>query len=187
MVVIIYEEMIDMAYPSSVGDIPHSVSAVMGYIGGAATNIWTEADWRRFDHYPKLPIFVATEKNSGTYDGWAAVMTMYRLGIPRDTALVIDTELRQSNADDYYTDFYNICRWSGAICWKYGSSNWIYDLPAMDGIGIADPTMVRHCLAGREYRFTQWYWGGKASPTTNYDLSEIHRHAMTHLAVDWTF
>lgn len=86
---------IDAAYPPPA--VPAGVSGVMGYIGGAASHVWTPAEWQPFRAVRQYPVWVA-EGGAADSQAAAAVKAAKSLGwapdmpIGETRVIVIDME-----------------------------------------------------------------------------------------------
>ena len=91
----------DAAYPPT--SAPPGCTIVAGYIGGSeALNVWTPAEWQRFEHLYQVPIWVPDTSGDPTAEardacaaskalGWAPFVSSRRL-------LVFDLEMAEMPA-----------------------------------------------------------------------------------------
>jgi hypothetical protein len=177
---------LDAAFPDDIGPIPNEVSLMAVYCGGAAKNIWTLDQTRRYHLYRKVPIYVCRPDHTGKYAGFELLMAAYEFGVPQNTPWMLDTELRQSNADGYYTDLIKVVRYYNYWLWKYASDSWIKNLPSMDGDWYVDPTQEPHFTDQPGERACQYYWGQYDHSVKNYDLSVMHSHGASMFSAEWT-
>jgi hypothetical protein len=170
--------------PVSLDNIEADVWA--GYIGGAAANIWTDDDWRRVSHKPKLPIYVTRPDKTGKYCGLECIMALYTLGIPRGTAVAADLELLSSDVplmNEWLEDFYRVLSFFGYEVWKYGSLDYLFNVDGVDGSWLATNSKVEKQYAHAGQHATQWLFGSDNGQT---DSSLIHRWAVHHhLSANW--
>jgi hypothetical protein len=174
----------DTAFLDKINSIQlHETDVWAGYIAGEATNIWSDGDWRRVSHFPKLPIVVSRTNKNGTYCGLEAMMAIYKLGIPKHTAVVADIELLSSNIDEmvkWLDEFHAVMHFFEYDVWKYGSLDYLFDLPPVEGSWIATDSKVAEQYHHAGVHATQYLFAGE------YDDSLIHRHAVhSKLAVHW--
>lgn len=140
-----YVKMWDASTPDF--EPPHWLKIVSGYVGGDTPHVWTSAQWARFDGIKKLPIFVTTTTGvpSAWTDAWYILQLLYRLGVPKLTAVVLDLETRIDPA--YVTGVHRIIHDFGYLLWPYGSVGTLFANPVCDGYfvatldGIAQPVM----------------------------------------------
>jgi hypothetical protein len=140
---------------------PADFEAAAGYIGGDTPHVWTSAEWDRFRHLYKLPVYVRS--NDGTdpvTDAFAALEQLYRLGVPMGKGLRVALDLETRVAPAYVDGFHAVLAWAGYRVWVYGSASTLFGNPACEGYWVADyagkgPFMYSHSLV----RATQWTAG----------------------------
>jgi hypothetical protein len=82
-----------------------------GYLGGAATHVWTLAEWRRLQQAQirPLPIWVAPYESMfhemGAIAGNAALSAMQQLGL--ESLVVLDLQAGYNVREDYVQGFYD--------------------------------------------------------------------------------
>jgi len=161
----------------------HEAEVWAGYIGGAATHIWTDSDWRRVSAFPKLPIYVTRPDRSGTYCGLEAIMAIYKLGIPGSTAVVADLELLSSDIPlmgHWLTEFNQVLHYFDYYVWKYGSTSYLFDIPPVDGSWVATDSKVKEQFHHDGVHATQFLFEQK------WDDSLIHRWSVHHrISENW--
>lgn len=161
----------------------HDCDVWAGYIGGAAQNTWSDNDWRRVEQFPKLPIYVTRPDKTGMYCGLEAIMGIYKLGIPHGTAIAADLELLSDKVADmaeWLTDFDKVLTFFGYETWKYGSTDYLFDIPGVAGSWVATDSKIPEQYKKPGVHSTQYLFGNP------FDASLIHRHAVhTRLAVKW--
>jgi hypothetical protein len=169
---------------SFIADVKTDVWAV--YIGGAATKVWSDDDIRRISHFPKLPIYVLRPDKSGTFCGLECIMTLYKLGIPRSTAVALDMELLcedLSKLSESVSEFYKVLSFFGYLVWKYGSLSYIFKVPSVDGSWVATDSGDDEQYQHAGVHATQWKFSTDDGDT---DTSRIHRIAVHHrLTESW--
>lgn len=173
----------------------HKPDAWAGYISGAAEHIWTNEEWHRVSAFPKLPIVVARANNTGTYCGLEAIMAIFKLGIPRSTAIAYDPELffdpqyfkgtpeeAVDAAINSVAEFYKVMTHFGFLTWKYGSTSWLFKLPPVDGSWVATDSGEAKQYPHSGVHATQYAFDSLL------DESVIHRIAVHHrLSESWAF
>jgi hypothetical protein len=157
------ERMRDAAFPAS---IPTEwAGAVAGYYGGPnALNVWSEADWDRFRHRRKLPIWVGGL--GGVPEGNAAVAALKALKVPHGAYTVLDLEGRVDKT--YVEHFGDVLNDAGYRVWVYGEASTVFGNPPLNGWWVAlwagiGPFMVDH----PDVRATQFRQG------TDFDSSTV--------------
>lgn len=158
------ERMRDAEFASNI-DVNDWRRAVGGYLGGPrAARQWTVADWERFPHNRKLPIWVGGF--SGHDEGAQAVRELRKLRVPRGCYTVLDLEMR---VDRTYVEAYGkVLHDAGYKVFVYGSASTVFQNPHLNGYWVADyrgtgPFMYNHS----HVRMTQYRSGDK------YDGSSI--------------
>lgn len=180
--------MLDAAYlPANHSSLEVDVWGV--YIGGAATHIWPDTDIKKVSHYPKLPIYVLRPGRTGTFCGLECIMALYKLGIPRGTAIALDVEPIKGQPFDLeevkqaVIEFFNVLKFFGYIVWKYGSTSYLFELINCDGSWVATDSHVREFYSHPGVVATQYEFGTDNDRT---DTSIIHRFAVHHrLSESW--
>jgi hypothetical protein len=161
----------------------HAVDVWAGYLGGEAENVWTDNDWRRVASFPKLPIYVARTNKNGNYCGLEAIMAIYKLGIPRGTAIASDLELLSHDIGtmvEWAAQFNDVLRHFGYYQWPYGSTSYLFDIPSYDGYWVATDSKVEEQYHHGAVHATQYLF------EELWDDSLIHRHAVhSRLSQDW--
>jgi hypothetical protein len=167
------EAMRDAAFAGNID--PHTwAGAVGGYYGGPrALNMWTVADWARFPHHRKLPIWVGGLDGRG--EGKQAVDSLRFLGVPQRAWTAVDMETRVDKT--YLANFWNEVGAAGYRVWVYGSASTVFGNPQLDGYWVADyagigPFMFDAVLAGVEVRATQY------APGPAYDSSTVKAYTL---------
>jgi hypothetical protein len=151
----------------------HACDVWAGYIGGQATHTWSDNDWRRVADFPKLPIYVSRVGKTGTYCGLEAIMAIYKLGIPRGSAIVADVELLSGDIAElinWTTDFREVLDYFGYHVWPYGSTSYLFDIPMFGGYWVATDSKVEEQYHHPGVHATQYLFG------ESWDTSLIHRH-----------
>lgn len=165
----------DAAHPAK--DVKSDI--VAGYIGGAATHIWTPAEWGMFKGVKKLPIYVAPEAigraDNAKDDAWDCLHALYALRVPGQP-VVIDMETKVD--PDYVNGFADVVEHFGYLVWVYGSKDFVFHNPARHGYWVADYTGVPHMVDHLDVRATQY------KPGPDYDLSEVKLWQWVH-RVKW--
>ena len=161
---------------------PHEFGAVAGYIGGDTPHVWTPADWRKFPHDRKLPIFVRSTvvgAQGGLDDGFAALEALYELGVPKGSYVAYD---RETNTDVQGTHAFNgVVHWGGFYPLPYGSKGNIFDHPAPYGYWVADYTGTPHMYPHSGVVMTQ-YTNGDAQ---GWDENEMKLWAFLERVKEW--
>ncbi len=158
-------KMFDAAYPPQTAPEGYQVAA--GYIGGDTPHVWTKAEWERFSHLRRLPIFTrsAPAGHSGTADAFAAIAQLYAIGAPREIAVVWDLEAAVAPA--YVNEVHAVMEWAGLYLWLYGQASTVFRNPVCNGYWPANwegaPFMDSH----DDVRATQYASGPE------FDSSEI--------------
>jgi hypothetical protein len=154
--------MADAAYAAG---IPPGFQVAAGYFGGAdAYHVWTPEDWARFPGY-RLPIYVPGVPGSGPEDGGHAVGLLHELGVPVGAPTVLDMETRK---DALYVENYGaVLNQAGYKVWVYGSLDFVFGNPPLQGWWVADYTGRAHMVDHPKVRATQW----ASLPT--YDHSDV--------------
>lgn len=178
------EHMRDAAYAAN---IPASwTGAVGGYLNakGDPYHPWTPADWARFPHNRKLPIFVQShpEAADAVSDGFKVLRSLYELSVPRGCRTALDLE---TAVDPGYVRAYGrVLNYFGYRVWPYGSVSTLFGNPPLQGYWMADyradrsPFMYDH-IDGRATQYTD------NPPADKYDSSTIHPWAYADLAHWW--
>jgi hypothetical protein len=139
---------------------PAGFDAAAGYLGGDTPHIWTVDEWRRLDRLPKLPIWVRSDPGTpaqGESDALIALHRLYQIGAPRGITVALDLE---EAVDPPFTErFGSVMHWAGFYVWPYGSRDFIFRNPPLDGYWVADFTGTPHFAAGANVRATQWEAG----------------------------
>src|SRR5579871_4097197 len=89
-------------------------SAQAGYIGGDTPHVWTNREWARFRHFPKLPIYVddfRTGKAAGIDDGWKCLERLYSIGMPAVKGLAVAYDIETSKDAARALGFAEILNW----------------------------------------------------------------------------
>lgn len=130
---------IDAAVPPPIA--PLGTHAVLGYIGGNATHVWTVEQWLAFEELGQLPAWVADMSASPGGQGAAAAAAAVKLGwAPRmpggaERAIVIDME---TNADAaFYGEIAGAVLEGGFVPVCYGSLSTVLLNAAEDVLAAA--------------------------------------------------
>lgn len=180
--------MLDAAYlPSNYHSLEVDVWGI--YIGGAAEHVWPDDDIRKVSSYPKLPIYVLRLDKTGTFCGLECMMQLYKLGIPRGTAIALDVEPIEGQPWDIekvkvaVSEFFNVLRFFGYQVWKYGSISYLFELIGCDGSWVATDSGIREMYNHPGVVATQYEFETNNKET---DTSIIHRFAVHHrLSENW--
>lgn len=150
-------KMFDAAYPPQTAPEGYQVAA--GYIGGDTPHVWTRAEWDRFSHLRRLPIFTrsAPAGHSGTADAFAALAQLYAIGAPRGIAVVWDLEAAVAEA--YLNEVDAVMSWAGFLVWIYGQASTVFKNPECHGYWPADWTGDPFMHSGDNVRATQYASG----------------------------
>ncbi|MGH9436820.1 MAG: hypothetical protein ACRD22_02755 [Terriglobia bacterium] len=118
--------------------VPSGKSWVAGYIGGDTPHVWTSGEWSRFRRIAKLPVYVCSDPGQAnpTNDAFAALRSLYDLGVPKGKTLALDLETAVSPS--YVKRFYRVIRWGGYWLWIYGSADFVFANPVCSGYWVAD-------------------------------------------------
>jgi hypothetical protein len=127
----------DAAYPPAVA-YPNT-KAVFGYLGGNAVNVWSLADWLRFQHLVQFPTWVGAGEDSPEAHGINAVAAMHgrgwRPGDRNRRMIMLDFE---TEVDPSWIDTFASQIWRGGYqTGVYGSASTIVDNPPKEGRWIA--------------------------------------------------
>lgn len=130
-----YHKMWDASTPNF--EPPKWLKAVSGYIGGDTPHIWTPQEWAKFGDIKKLPIWVVSDPASVTaWDtAWSILQTLYRLGVPKLSPVVLDLETAVDPA--FVLAVYRIIHDFGYLLWIYGSQGFVFRNPVCDGYWVA--------------------------------------------------
>ena len=132
-------------------ELPKGYSVIAGYIGGPTPYVWTREDWARFGKVRKLPILVASIAAGGkpqpVGEAFGALRTLYDLGVPQGSPLVLDMEEAVNRS--YVNTINRVMRWGGYRVWVYGSADTVFGNPPCSGYWVADyagrgPFMFQH-------------------------------------------
>lgn len=161
----------------------HEADVWAGYLAGEVEEVWTDNDWRRVASFPKLPIYGARTDKNGGYCGLEAIMAIYKLGIPRKTAIALDLELLSGNVEEmiqYAIDFRKVLDFFDYDVWPYGSTSYLFDVPPMGGYWVATDSKIAEQYDHSNVHSTQYLFGDL------WDDSLIHRHAVhAYLSAKW--
>lgn len=150
------QNMFDAAFPPA--QAPPGFHAVAGYIGGVTPHVWTGAEWSRFSHLHRLPIFVPGQAigghDSAPVDAGLIMERIYDLKIPRGAPIVLDMETHADKPFDI--EVADHLHFFGYKVWIYGSRTTIINNPPCDGEWVADYTHVPHMVPGANVKATQW-------------------------------
>ena len=142
-------KMFDAAYPPGEASEVADYQVCAGYIGGDTPHVWTRAEWERFSHMHKLPIFTRSDPGSANAagDAFAALRQLHAIGASAGIPFALDFET-QVNAG-YVDAFYDVVRSAGFRLWVYGSASTVFGNPACNGYWVADyagrgPFMYEH-------------------------------------------
>lgn len=138
---------------------PAGFDAAAGYLGGDTPHIWTVAEWQRLDRLAKLPVWVRSVPGrhpvaQAHADAFAALQRLYEITAPRGITVALDLE--EAIDATYVQSFGNVMHWAGFYVWPYGSLDFIFRNPPLDGYWVADFTGQPHFAAGANVRATQW-------------------------------
>lgn len=120
---------------------PSGFDAVAGYIGGSAANIWTNSDFWSLDHaLRRLPIWVGAvggiARISALADASAAVARLRELTVHPGRVVALDMETAVDPR--YVLTFGHIVANAGYMTWVYGSLDFVFRNPPLDGYWVAD-------------------------------------------------
>jgi hypothetical protein len=130
-----------------------------GYIGGMADHVWTDAQWAMQTAEYLLPIWVANEDDSAQDSGMSCVNVLYRLGVPRDVAIMLDVEPNENIDAAWINGFARETAREHYGCYVYDSADRIFSLPPRSGYIVAYwngiPALYEHpFVRGTQYRNT---------------------------------
>lgn len=164
------QNMFDASTPPT--SAPPGFHAVGGYIGGHTPHIWTPAEWGRFTHLRKLPIYVPGQAIGGhdnaLIDVGEILDQCFRLNISKGCPIVLDMETAADKPFDL--EVADALHFFGYKCWIYGSLSTIANNPPCDGEWVAHYTHVPHMEPGVNVKATQWT---DAQPGKPYDQSLV--------------
>lgn len=132
----------DAAWPSSVEP---STAAELVYAGGDTPNpeIWDTSTARY-----RVPCWVRSNPGNVSYISDAEMFLRWldNNQVPPGVVTVLDLE---TAVDPYYVNGYGqLMHQAGYKVWTYGSTNYLFQNPALDGYFAADPTGVEHLYPG---------------------------------------
>ena len=148
---------IDAAYPPA--SLPPGASGVLGYIGGAATHVWTPAQWKPFASVRQFPCWVANLKTSPAGQADAACSAAMNLGwaahMPAGETRVIVCDLETAVDDAWYDAWQERVASHGFVSVAYGSLSTVLGNAAADNI-VADWDGVKAIPAGQTIHGVQY-------------------------------
>jgi hypothetical protein len=150
-------KMFDAATPPAKAPDGYQVAA--GYIGGDTPHVWTRAEWGRFSHLRRLPIFTRSSPagHSGTADAFAAIAQLYAIGAPRGIPVAWDME--SAVAESYLNEVDAVMSWAGFLVWVYGQASTVFRNPECHGFWPADWTGAPFLSSHEGTRATQYASG----------------------------
>lgn len=158
---------------------PKWLKAVSGYIGGDTPHIWTSQDWAKFGDRKKLPIWV--NNNPGPFsawnDAWAILQTLYRLGVPKLSPVVLDLETLINPS--YVLGVYRIIHDFGYLLFPYGSQGTLFANPACDGYFVATLDGIAQMVNHPNVIATQYVDRGQE------DTSLVLKHVVDNVMQTW--
>jgi hypothetical protein len=140
--------MFDAAAPPADAAEVSKYQVAAGYIGGDTPHVWTKAEWDRFAHMRRLPIFTRSDPagHSGTADAFAALGQLYAIGAPKGIPVAWDMEAAVAEA--YLNEVDAVMTWAGFLVWVYGEESTVFGNPECHGYWAAkwtgDPFMANH-------------------------------------------
>ena len=160
---------IDAAYPPPA--IPAGVTGIMGYVGGAATHVWTPKDWAPFASIRQYPIWVAGTE-SGERGGDEAAAAALELGWAphQEDARVIVCDMEADIDPSWYAAWAAVITNNGFTPVVYGSLSTVLGNAAADVIA-ADWDGIKQIPPGQTIHGVQYAANVKAGGgTVDYDL-----------------
>jgi hypothetical protein len=147
---------IDAAFPPP--GIPAGVSGVMGYIGGAATHVWTPGEWKPFHAVRQYPIWVA-EGGAADTQAAAAVKAAKALGwapdLPLGETRVIVIDMETAVEPAWYKIMAAGILSGGFVPVCYGSLSTVLGNAAADNL-VADWNGIKVIPAGQTIHGVQF-------------------------------
>lgn len=149
----------DAAYPSS---LEPSTLAELIYMWGDTPNPKMPADsTARY----KVPTCVRSNPQQTTpgYDAGGFIEKLHEGGVPAGVVTILDLEEAIDPA--WVLGYGELVHAAGYLVWPYGSTDFLFRNPPLDGYFVGNPTQIPHLWPGS--RATQWGFFGA------YDLSLI--------------
>lgn len=158
---------------------PRWLEAVSGYIGGDTPHIWTRQEWAKMGIRRKLPIWVNNNPgpNAAWNDGWAILQSLYQLGVPKLSPVVLDIETLIDPA--YVLGVFRIVHDFGYKLLVYGSQGTLFNNPACDGYWVATLDGVAQMLPHPHVKATQYVDRGEE------DTSLVDETFMYEVMATW--